>query len=347
MGKKYNQLSREDRIQIEALYESGMKAVKIAEQLGYHYSTIYRELKRGKTVRRNRSDWSEKEIYSYDKGQIKYEENKRKCGRKKIMHEKDEEFIEYVEMMISDYHYSPAAIMEEIKRDGMEYKTKICLTTFYNYIKAGVFPNIVLADLPYRRKKKIKRKQKVQKRFSKGTSIDKRPKEIETREEIGHWEMDSVVGPQGEGEKTLLVLTERKTRKEIIRLLNNHTSEEVVKALNRIERDLGEKKFRETFKSITVDNGTEFSDWEGMERSRRNKKRKRTKIYYCHAYRSCERGSNENLNRMIRRWFPKGTNFDDVSKLEVQKVENWINQYPREILGWKSSDEMYKLEQAI
>ncbi|MFR3835547.1 MAG: IS30 family transposase [Eubacterium sp.] len=142
-------------------------------------------------------------MYSYDKGQIKYEENKRKCGRKRIMHEKDEEFIEYVEMMISDYHYSPAAIMEEIKRDGMEYKTKICLTTFYNYIKAGVFPNVVLADLPYRRKKKIKRKQKVQKRFSKGTSIDKRPKEIETREEVGHWEMDSVVGAQGEGEKTV------------------------------------------------------------------------------------------------------------------------------------------------
>ena len=55
-----------------------------------------------------------------------------------------------------------------------------------NYIKAGVFPNVVLADLPYRRKKKIKRKQKVQKRFNKGTSIDKRPKEIETREEVGH-----------------------------------------------------------------------------------------------------------------------------------------------------------------
>ena len=266
MGKKYNQLSREDRIQIEALYESGMKAVKIAEQLGYHYSTIYRELKRGKTVRRNRSDWSEKEIYSYDKGQIKYEENKRKCGRKRIMHEKDEEFIEYVEMMISDYHYSPAAIMEEIKRDGMEYKTKICLTTFYNYIKAGVFPNVVLADLPYRRKKKIKRKQKVQKRFNKGTSIDKRPKEIETREEVGHWEMDSVVGPQGEGEKTLLVLTERKTRKEIIRLLNNHTSEEVVKALNRIERDLGERNSGKHLKALPLITEQSFltgKEWKG------------------------------------------------------------------------------------
>ena len=70
MGKKYNQLSREDRIQIEALYESGMKAVKIAEQLGYHYSTIYRELKRGKTVRRNRSDWSERKFTAMIKGRL-------------------------------------------------------------------------------------------------------------------------------------------------------------------------------------------------------------------------------------------------------------------------------------
>lgn len=344
MGKNYDQLTRDKRIKIETLYNTGMKVVDIAEQLGCHYSTIYRELKRGRTVKRNSSDWSEKEIYSYDKGQFKHEENKRKCGRKRIMHEKDEEFIEYVEMMIVDYHYSPAAILEEIRNDGMEYDTKICLTTFYNYIKKGVFPNIMLADLPYRKKKKIKRKQRVQKRFSKGTSIDERPKNIEEREEIGHWEMDSVVGPQGEGERTLLVLTERKTRKEIIRLLKNHTSEEVVKALNRLERDMGEKKFRETFKTITVDNGTEFSDWEGMEKSRRNKKRKRTKIYYCHAYRSWERGSNENQNRMIRRWFPKGTNFDDVSKSEVQKVEKWINDYPREILGWMTADEFYSLE---
>jgi len=346
MGKKYSQLTRDKRIKIEVLYNTGMKVVDIAEQIGCHYSTVYRELKRGKTVKRNSSDWSEKEIYSYDKGQIKYEESKSRCGRKRIMNETDEEFIEYVEMMISDYHYSPAAILEEIKKDGMEYDTKICLTTFYNYIKAGVFPNIILADLPYRKKKKIKRKQRVQKRFSKGTGIDERPKNIEEREEIGHWEMDSVVGPQGEGQKTLLVLTERKTRKEIIRLLKNHTYEEVIKALNRIERDLGEKKFRETFKSITVDNGTEFSDWEGMERSRRNKKRKRTKIYYCHAYRSCERGSNENQNRMIRRWFPKGTNFDNVLKRDVKKVEDWMNNYPREILGWMTADEMYALETA-
>ena len=92
------------------------------------------------------------------------------------------------------------------------------------------------------------------------------------------------------------------------------------------------------------DNGAEFSDWEGMEKSRRNKKIPRTKIYYCHAYRSCERGSNENQNRMIRRFFPKGTNFDNVSKNAIKEVQKWMNDYPRKILGWLTPDELYNME---
>lgn len=208
-----------------------------------------------------------------------------------------------------------------------------------------MFPNIVLADCPYRKKKKVKRKkQQIQKRYPKGTSIEERPEKIDNREEVGHWEMDSVVGPQGEGSKTLLVLTERKTRKEIIRRVDNHTSQEVVRTLNRLERDMGERKFRETFKTITVDNGTEFSDWEGMEKSRRNKKIPRTKIYYCHAYRSCEQWKHENQNRMIRRFFPKGTNFDNVSKNAIKEVQKWMNDYPRKILGWLTPDELYNME---
>ena len=137
--------------------------------------------------------------------------------------------------------------------------------------------------------------------------IEKRPVEIAERNTFGHWEMDSVVGARGVSKKALLVLTERKTRKEIIFLLKDHTSAAVVKALDRLERKLG-KKFREIFKSITVDNGSEFADWEGMERSRRSKK-KRTKIYYCHPYSSWERGSNENQNKLVRRHIPKGRKF--------------------------------------
>ena len=345
MGEIYSQLDRVKRIKMETLLNAGMKPVDVAKQIGVHFTTVYREIKRGKTVKRKSDDWSEKEYYSYNKGQIIYDENKKKCGRRRLL-EDDPEFVEFVEMMILEHHYSPAAVLQEIKRDGLIFKTKVCLTTLYNYIKAGVFPNIVMADCPYRKTKKKQRKQKVQKRFSKGKSIEERPKEIDERKEVGHWEMDSVVGPQGKGKKALLVLTERKTRDEIVILVKNHTSEEVVKALDRIERKIGEKAFREKFKTITVDNGTEFSDWEGMQRSRRNKKN-RTQIYYCHAYSSYERGTNENQNRMLRRWWPKGTNFDDVKKSEVKKVEKWLNDYPREILGWKSSSEVYELEMSV
>lgn len=99
-------------------------------------------------------------------GQIAHEVNKKKCGRKRILQD-DIEYIEYVEMMILDYKYSPAAIRQEIIRDKLDFNTNVCTTTIYNYIKANMFPNIVLADCPYRKKKKVKRKkQQIQKAIS-------------------------------------------------------------------------------------------------------------------------------------------------------------------------------------
>ena len=120
-----------------------------------------------------------------------------------------------------------------------------------------------------------------------------RPKDIRYRNEIGHWEMDTVVGAQGKSKQSFLVLTERKTRYEIVEILKEHTAAEVVRILDKLERKYTEKGFRQLFKTITVDNGTEFADFDGLKRSRRNKK-DRTQIFYCHAYSSWERGSNEN-----------------------------------------------------
>ena len=118
--------------------------------------------------------------------------------------------------------------------------------------------------------------------------------------------------------------------------MKDHTAKEVIAAMNRLEREMGEKKFREVFKSITVDNGVEFSDFEGMERSRRNKK-PRTKLYYCHAYCSCERARNENQNRMIRRFTRK----------EVKELEAWMNTYPRPAFDGKTASEMYDIFQDL
>ena len=140
----------------------------------------------------------------------------------------------------------------------------------------------------------------------------------------------------------LLVLSERVTRREIIIRIKDGRAETVVAALDRLERIYG-AAFYEIFKTITVDNGSEFVDADGIERSARRKDAKRTTVYYCHAYSSCERGTNENINRMIRRQFPKGTDFDKVTAAEVKCVETWLNDYPREILGFMSSAEAFKI----
>ena len=118
----------------------------------------------------------------------------------------------------------------------------------------------------------------------KGRTIHDRPEEIDTREEIRHWEMDLVEGLKGQKEPYLLVLSERKTRKEIIELIPNKSVESVGKALDRIEKELGVVKFRKTFKTITTDNGAEFRNWRVIEQSYTGSKKRRTNQYFADAY---------------------------------------------------------------
>ena len=117
-----------------------------------------------------------------------------------------------------------------------------------------------------------------------------------------------------------------------------------IAALDRLERKWGADMFKRVFKTITVDNGSEFADAEGLQRSIINEGEKRTKVYYCHPYSSWERGTNEVTNKMIRRKIPKGTNFDDRTEEEVESIENWINGYPRKIHGYHSAGELFKEE---
>ena len=131
---------------------------------------------------------------------------------------------------------------------------------------------------------------------------------------------------------------------EEYRKYSGHTDEAVVAALDRLERKWGADMFKRVFKTITVDNGSEFADAEGLQRSIINEGEKRTKVYYCHPYSSWERGTNEVTNKMIRRKIPKGTNFDDRTEEEVESIENWINGYPRKIHGYHSAGELFEEE---
>lgn len=339
MGKQYKHLSFTDRLKIEAWQRVGTKPQVMAEELGVHISTIYRELKRGVYERLN-SDLTTEERYSPDIAEQKYQENLRAKGAP-LKIGNDHEYATYLEFKVSAEKYAPGAILGEIKRKGLKFNTTISKTTFYRYIEDGVFLTITNKDLPVKRNKEKQKYDRVQpSRAPKGKSIEKRPEEIESRQAFGHWEMDCVEGKK-KTKKTLLVLTERKTRREIIRLMKDKTAESVVKALDGIEAEMGAELFARVFLTITVDNGSEFSDYEGIERSSLGEGQ-RTTVYFCHPYSSYERGSNENQNKMVRRHYPKGYDFTSVTAAEIRRLEKWINNYPREIFGYYSSADLYE-----
>lgn len=344
--KGSHQLTRADRIKIEALLKEGLSKAKIAAHLGVHRSTIYNELKRGEYEHRN-SDWTTEIRYSQDIAQEKAEENLKVRGTQ-LKIGNDIAYANYIEDKIVNEDYSPAAVLGELKAQGREgeFNTTVCVATLYSYIDKGVFLKLTNKDLPVKKNKKrgYKKVRKQQARAAAGDSIEKRPEEIDKREEFGHWEMDSVIGKRGISKNVLLVLTERKTRDEIIFKLPDHTDEAVVAALDRLERRYGSDMFKQIFKTITVDNGSEFADVNGLERSILEEGEKRTHLYYCHPYSSWERGTNEVTNKMVRRKVPKGTNFDDKTDEEIEEIENWINGYPRRIHGYRSAGELFTEE---
>jgi len=310
----------------------------MAAQLGVHISTIYRELKRGEYEHLN-TDYTKEKRYSADLAEQRYQESLRAKGAD-LKIGSDRVYAEYIEYKIREEKYSPAAVLGEIEAQGLEFNTTVSKTTLYSYIDKGIFLTLTNKDLPVKRNKDSSKYKKVKpKRAPKGTSIEKRPAEVAARLSFGHWEMDCVEGKKGT-KKTLLVLTERYTRNEIIRLMKDHTAASVIKALDSIEKQYGSEMFSKVFQTITVDNGSEFSDFDGIERS--IKGGKRTSAYYCHPYSSYERGSNENQNKLVRRHYPKGVSFESVTSADIKKLENWVNHYPRGIFNYHCSAELFE-----
>ena len=336
--RKNKHLNEVERYKIEGYLQAKMNVKEIASILGRPKRTIEREITRGTVELLNQHLLTYKK-YCADVGQRIYNERARNKGPAiKIGH--NHKLAKYIEKKIKDDKYSPYAALEEAKKDK-DLKVNICLKTLYNYIDNNIFLEITNKDLPVRKKGKKRKykKCKVSLKNTKGSSIEERPEEANKRKVYGHWEMDTVVSGKKEGLAALLVLTERATREEMIFKIKGKSQKYVIKELNKLERRIGAKNFREKFKTITVDNGTEFLAHEQMEKSFQNKI-KRTKIYYAHPYSSWERGSNENTNKLIRRFIPKGSNIGNYAKEEIQRIQHWINNYPRKLFNGKSANIM-------
>lgn len=339
-NRKGKHLNYEDRLKIEALSKAGIKPKEIGQLLGGRSErTIYREIKRGMVELLN-SDLTIRKEYSADVAQQKHDYNGTAKGPGlKIAN--DYELVDFIEKEIREKKKLPYAVAEEIKR-ASKFKTKLCFKTIYNYIDQELFPTLTNKDLPVKKDGKKRNYHHIRTAITnvKGTSISDRPEDIDKREEYGHWEMDTVVGKQGT-KTVLLVLTERKTRQEMIFKIKSKSQKCVVKALDKLERKLGSKTFRETFITITCDNGCENLDFEGIERSCLTTIQ-RTKVYYAHPYSAWERGSNENANKLIRRFIPKGSDIAEFSLGRIKMIENWINNYPRRIFNGLSANDLLK-----
>ena len=342
---QYHHLKENDRAVIQSLIEQKDKNGKrlfnnsyIANYLGVHKSTISRELRKRKSYRLMiRSGRSITKPYNAVDAQNDYN-FKRGLSKGEYKLRKYPKMAKFIENKIKIDKWAPDVIIGYMKSHGYFKKDgfcKISVPTIYNAIRF----NIIDVKLEDTRRMKYKPEYEYHEKSSLPTSkipysIENRPDEIDKRLIFGHFELDTVIGTRRGKHECLMTLTERKTQYEIIFKLQFKNSEEVVKKFNQIKSFM-KSNYNKVFKSLTTDNGSEFSDFLGIISD------SKTKIYFCHPYCSGEKGTNEKNNSLIRYFIPKKTLIENYSFEDVNNIANWMNNYPRKKLGYKTPLEAF------
>lgn len=338
--KQYHHLTENDRATIQALIEQKDENGKrlfnnsyIANYLGVDKSTISRELRKRKSYRLMvRSGRSIEKPYNAVDAQNNYI-FKRGLSKGEYKLRKYPKMAKFIEDKIKIDKWAPDVIVGYMRkqkyfdRDGF---CEITTPTIYNAIRLGII-KVKITDT--RRMKEIP-EYKYQNKFSLPAnkisySIENRPEEINDRSIFGHFEIDTVIGTSRGKHECLLTITERKTKYEIIFKISSKTAEAVVNKINQIKSFMN-KHYNKIFKSYSTDNGSEFSDFLGIIKD------SKTSIYFCHPYCSGEKGTNEKQNSMIRYFIPKKTLIENYSFEDINKVAEWMNNYPRKSLNYKT-----------
>lgn len=343
--KQYHHLTKEKRAQIEILLnvkdQNGKRmfnATYIANAVNVHKSTISRELRNRKKSKINvRSGKITNKPYNATDAQNDYN-FKRAMSKAKYKLEQYPIMKKYIEDKIKKEKWAPDVIIGYMKKHNIFKQDGFCeitVPTIYNAIRYNIIDVKIenMRRMKYDPTYEYKETKNVSE-SKKDYSIENRPEEIDKRLVFGHFELDTVLGKTKGYKECLMTLTERKTRFEIIFKLEAKTSKEVVMKFNKIKSFM-KTNFNKVFKSITTDNGTEFSDFSEIIKDTK------TKIYFCHPYCSGEKGTNEKHNSMIRYFIPKGEPIENYSFEEVNKIVEWMNNYPRKILNYKTPLEAF------
>lgn len=337
---QYHHLTYENRCTIQALVNQKDAKGKrlfnnsyIAKYLGVNRSTISRELNNRKEYKMYvRTGKTSLKPYNAAHAQNDYI-FKRGLSKGEYKLKKYNEMAKFIEDKIKIDKWAPDVIVGYMKKHNYFKKdgfTSITVPTIYNAIRYGII-NIKIEDT--RRMKEIVKYKYHEKNTLPASkipySIESRPDSINNRTIFGHFEIDTVIGTRKGKHECLLTITERKTRYEMIFKISCKTAEEVNNKIIQI-RNYVKKHFYKIFKSFSTDNGSEFS---GLINLFSNSK---TSVYYCHPYCSGEKGTNEKSNSIIRYFIPKKTLIENYSNDDINKIADWMNNYPRKILDYKT-----------
>lgn len=353
---KFKHLTANDRISIEILYTAGFNNAIIGTFVGKDRSSIKREIDKNVIeiwdINSTKSPYKEKgqiniKYYSSEKAQKNAEKNKLK-NRKKCKLDKDKNLRWAVVALLREktIEYSPDVIANLSKEKKIkDAKTSVGTNTIYRAVKSNKY-GLTINDLPHGRayyKKEKSNPHTQTKEISerkKEISIEVMPEEIKRKEVATHFEGDSVVGVAKGRHETLITLANPVSQFVFIQRSENKTAQATVDTLDRLENNIPELK--QIMTSILFDNGVEFSKFDEMMQSVKNREEKRFQIYFAHPYASYERGCNENKNRLIRRYFKKGKLIENLRDEDILDIARKINNMPRKALGYRTPLEVFE-----
>ena len=309
----YKQLTQDQRYQIYAFLKAGFSQSFIATELGVHKSSICRELQRN----RGQRGYRPKQAQQLASSRRKSKENATRITS---------ETWQKVDSLLKE-DFSPQQVNGTLKLQGQQAPSH---ERIYQHIYADKQKGGTLYKHLRCQKKRRKRYGKYDRRgqIPNRKSIDTRPPIVATKERLGDWEIDTIIGKNHQ--QAIVSIVERKSKFTLLAKVERNTGQAVKAAVIKLLKPLADKVH-----TITSDNGREFALHEAISEALS------AEFYFAHPYHSWERGLNENTNGLVRQYFPKGSDFTLITPRQVKLVEQRLNERPRKTLDYQTPNAVF------
>jgi IS30 family transposase len=318
----YTHFNAVERGKIELLHKQGMSTTMIGQEIGRHRTSVGREIRRNASL----------SGYQAQAAQTRYVERRKVCRPTTRL--TNERLRDVVVEKIAEEEWSPELVAGRLRSlYPDDRRMHVCHETIYKAIYSNLHHlDFLMEFLTQARPKRRKRGQGKTRRgppIANRVSIHERPEEVEQRREIGHWEGDLVVGKNQDG--FILTLVERHSRRTAAAKVASRHAEPVAQAVVQTLQDYPVS----WVKTITFDNGTEFANHQGMSQ------KLNASVYFADPYAAYQRGSNEQVNGLLRRYVPKGTSFTKLDQSRLNNIIEKLNNRPRKCLGYQTPNEVF------